>query len=159
MILALLSIIEAGWRSCSPRRPRRNRRVLEPVFSNGTTPPKPPATVSNSASPPSPFSSLSAASSSPTFSTTRKPGTAASYAAKFPALYRTVENKFYIDEIYQAVIVTPLLMFSRLRPWHLVRWSVINGSGYGAGAATRGLGALVAAFSRKHSLLRWLART
>jgi NADH-quinone oxidoreductase subunit L len=73
----------------------------------------------------------------------KKPLTAASYAAKYPALYRIVSNKFYIDEIYQAAIVTPLLMFSRLVLGTLVDGGLVNGSGYGAGAATRGLGSLV----------------
>jgi NADH-quinone oxidoreductase subunit L len=73
----------------------------------------------------------------------KKPLTAAGYAKKFPALYRLVENKFYIDEIYQALIVTPLLMFSRLILGTLVDGGFIGGSVYGAGAATRGLGALV----------------
>lgn len=72
----------------------------------------------------------------------KKPGTAASYAQKFPALYRLVENKFYIDEIYQALIVTPLLIFSRLILGTLVDGGLVNGSGFAAGASARGLGAL-----------------
>jgi NADH-quinone oxidoreductase subunit L len=73
----------------------------------------------------------------------KKPLTAASYAAKYPTLYRIVSNKFYVDAIYQAAIVTPLLVFSRLILGTLVDGGFINGSGYGAGAATRGLGSLV----------------
>jgi NADH-quinone oxidoreductase subunit L len=73
----------------------------------------------------------------------KKPGTAASYATRFPTLYRIVENKFYTDEIYQAIFVTPLLVFSRLVLGTLFDGAVVNGSAYGAGAATRGLGALV----------------
>ncbi|QNI35721.1 NADH-quinone oxidoreductase subunit L [Edaphobacter albus] len=73
----------------------------------------------------------------------KKPGTAASYAQKFPALYRLVENKFYVDEIYQALIVTPLLVFSRLILGTLVDGGLVNGSGYAAGASALGLGALV----------------
>lgn len=72
----------------------------------------------------------------------KKPGTAASYAQKFPALYRVVENKFYVDEIYQALIVTPLLIFSRLILGTLVDGGLVNGSGFAAGASARGLGAL-----------------
>jgi NADH-quinone oxidoreductase subunit L len=73
----------------------------------------------------------------------KKPGTAASFAQRFSALYRLVENKFYVDEIYQAVIVTPLLMFSRLILGGLVDGGLVNGSGYTAGASARGLGSLV----------------
>ena len=72
----------------------------------------------------------------------KKPGTAASYARQFPALYRLVENKFYIDEIYQTIIVTPLLIFSRIVLGLIVDGGVVNGSGFTAGASARGLGAL-----------------
>ncbi len=72
----------------------------------------------------------------------KKPGTAASYARQFPALYRLVENKFYVDEIYQAVIVTPLLIFARTVLGLIVDGGVVNGSGATAGASARGLGLL-----------------
>lgn len=72
----------------------------------------------------------------------KKPGTAASYARQFPALYRLVENKFYIDEIYQAIIVTPLLIFARIVLGLIVDGGVVNGSGATAGASARGLGSL-----------------
>jgi NADH-quinone oxidoreductase subunit L len=73
----------------------------------------------------------------------KKPRTAAALAARMPALYRLVENKFYIDEIYTAVFVTPLLMFSRLILGGLIDGGIISGSGAAAGATASGLGALV----------------
>jgi NADH-quinone oxidoreductase subunit L len=73
----------------------------------------------------------------------KKPRTAAALAAKAPALYRLVENKFYIDQIYTAVIVTPLLMFTRFILGGLIDGGIINGSGAAAGATASGLGALV----------------
>ena len=73
----------------------------------------------------------------------KKPGTAATYAQRFPALYRLVDNKFYIDEIYSAVIITPLLMFSRIILGALIDGGIVNGSGAAAGATTRGLSSLV----------------
>ncbi len=73
----------------------------------------------------------------------RKPGTAASLARRFPALYRLVENKFYVDEIYSALIVTPLQMFTRIFLGGLVDAVIVNGSGAAAGAGTRGLSSLV----------------
>jgi NADH-quinone oxidoreductase subunit L len=73
----------------------------------------------------------------------RKPGTAAALAQRAPALYRLVDNKFYIDEIYGAVIVGPLLMFSRLFLSGLIDSGIVNGSGATAGATTRGFSALV----------------
>jgi NADH-quinone oxidoreductase subunit L len=73
----------------------------------------------------------------------KKPRTAAALAARIPALYRLVENKFYIDEIYSAVIVGPLLMFSRLFLGGLIDRGIVSGSGAAAGAGTRGLSSLV----------------
>ena len=69
----------------------------------------------------------------------KKPGTAAAYAKKAPGLYRLVENKFYIDELYNAAIITPLLMFTRLILGGLIDSGLVNGSGSLAGATTRGL--------------------
>jgi NADH-quinone oxidoreductase subunit L len=73
----------------------------------------------------------------------KKPRTAAALAARMPAFYRLVVNKFYIDEIYTAVFVTPLLMFSRLILSGLIDGGIISGSGAAAGATASGLGALV----------------
>jgi NADH-quinone oxidoreductase subunit L len=73
----------------------------------------------------------------------KKPRTAAAIAGRFPALYRLVENKFYIDEIYSAVIVSPLLMFSRLFLGGLIDGGVVDGSGAAAGGVTKGLSSLV----------------
>jgi NADH-quinone oxidoreductase subunit L len=73
----------------------------------------------------------------------KKPGTAAALAQRAPALYRLVENKFYIDETYGAVIVRPLLMFSRIFLGGIVDGGIVNGSGAAAGATTRGLSSLV----------------
>jgi NADH-quinone oxidoreductase subunit L len=73
----------------------------------------------------------------------KKPRTAAALAGRAPAVYRLVENKFYIDEIYSAVIVTPLLMFSRLFLGGLIDGGLVNGAGAAAGGTTRGLSSLV----------------
>jgi NADH-quinone oxidoreductase subunit L len=73
----------------------------------------------------------------------KKPGTAAALAQRAPALYRLVDHKFYIDEIYGAVIIAPLLMFSRLFLGGIVDSGIVNGAGAAAGATTRGFSALV----------------
>ena len=49
----------------------------------------------------------------------------------------------YIDEIYSAIIVTPLLMFSRLFLGGLIDGGIVNGSGAAAGATTKGFSSLV----------------
>jgi NADH-quinone oxidoreductase subunit L len=73
----------------------------------------------------------------------KKRGTAATLAERVPALYRLVENKFYIDEVYGAVIVSPLLMFSRFVLGGLIDGGIVSGSGAAAGATTKGLSSLV----------------
>jgi NADH-quinone oxidoreductase subunit L len=73
----------------------------------------------------------------------KKPGTAAALAQRAPALYNLVQNKFYIDEVYSALIISPLLMFSRLFLGGLVDGGLVNGSAAAASATTRGLGSLV----------------
>jgi NADH-quinone oxidoreductase subunit L len=73
----------------------------------------------------------------------KKPRTAAALAGRAPALYRLVDHKFYIDEIYRALIITPLLMFSRIFLGGLVDGGIVNGSGAAVGATTRGLSSLV----------------
>jgi NADH-quinone oxidoreductase subunit L len=73
----------------------------------------------------------------------KKPRTAAALAARAPALYRLVENKFYIDEVYSAVIVTPLMMFSRLFLGGLIDGGIVNGAGAAAGGTTKGFSSLV----------------
>jgi NADH-quinone oxidoreductase subunit L len=88
-----------------------------------------------------------------------EPGTASALAKKAPAIYRLVENKFYIDEIYSAVIVTPLLMFTRIFLGGLVDSILVNGSAKAAGATTRGLSGLTSRIQSGNirSYAGWLA--
>jgi NADH-quinone oxidoreductase subunit L len=72
----------------------------------------------------------------------KKPRTAAAIAGRFPALYRVVENKFYVDEIY-GVLVTVVLTLTRFFLGGLIDTGIVNGSGAAAGATTRGLSSLV----------------
>jgi NADH-quinone oxidoreductase subunit L len=71
-----------------------------------------------------------------------KPGTSTALAAKFKPVYTLVENKFYVDEIYSAFLITPLLMASRLLLAGLVDRGVVNGVPAATSAGVRGLGAL-----------------
>ena len=72
----------------------------------------------------------------------RRPGVTAAIEKRFPALYRLVLNKFYVDEFYSAVIVKPLLAFSRFALGGVVDTGIVNGSAAAAGATTRGLSKL-----------------
>ncbi len=49
------------------------------------------------------------------------------WAARFPAVHRLLVNKYYVDEIYDAVIVKPLAALSRFF-WKVVDSFVIDGS-------------------------------
>ena len=69
----------------------------------------------------------------------KKPGSATALALKVKPLYSLVANKYWVDEIYGAFIVTPLLMFSRLILGGFVETGLVNGSGSLAAATTRGL--------------------
>jgi NADH-quinone oxidoreductase subunit L len=146
-ILALLSII-GGWVGVPAALGGHNEieHFLEPVFSTGGIAGAGAATTNSSLE-------LALAAVSVLVALAglgiayafyyKKPGTAAALAQRTPALYRLVENKFYIDELYSAVIVSPLLMFSRIFLGGLVDGGIVNGSSAAAGATTRGLGSLV----------------
>ncbi len=68
----------------------------------------------------------------------QRPGTLGARAAGNP-LYRLVSHKYYIDEVYQTVVVLPVMMLSRLA-FIAFDQGVVNGSGNLAGFVTRSLG-------------------
>ncbi len=72
----------------------------------------------------------------------RKPGSSTALAAKYKPVYALVENKFYIDEIYSAFILAPIMMVSRLLLAGLVDKGVVNGVPAATSAGVRGLGGL-----------------
>jgi NADH-quinone oxidoreductase subunit L len=71
-----------------------------------------------------------------------RPGTSTKLAASFKPVYTLFENKFYVDEIYSAVIITPLMVLSRLFLAGLVDSGVANGVPAATAAGVRGLGSL-----------------
>jgi NADH-quinone oxidoreductase subunit L len=71
-----------------------------------------------------------------------KPGTSTVVAAKLKPVYTLLENKFYVDEIYSAFIVTPIMMVSRLLLAGLVDQGVVTGIPAASSAGIRGLGGL-----------------
>jgi NADH-quinone oxidoreductase subunit L len=68
----------------------------------------------------------------------RKPGTAAELAKKFAPIYNLVNHKYWVDEIYGRFLVTPLLAISRLLLNGLIDGGIIQGTGSGLAASTRG---------------------
>jgi NADH-quinone oxidoreductase subunit L len=73
----------------------------------------------------------------------RKPGTAAALAKKFAPVYSLVDHKFWVDEIYGRLLITPLLAFSRLILSGLVDGGIIQGTSTGLAVSTRGSSWLV----------------
>jgi NADH-quinone oxidoreductase subunit L len=144
-VLAILSVI-GGWVGISSAMGGHNEieHFLDPVFSTG-------AAVEVAAANHGLELGLAAISvlvaltgvGIAYFFYCRKPGTSTALAKGAPALYNLVQNKFYIDEIYSAVIVTPLLMFSRLALGGVVDGGIVNGFGAAAGAITKGFSSLV----------------
>ncbi len=70
----------------------------------------------------------------------RKPGTAAALAARFKPLYNLLDHKYWVDEIYGRLIVSPLLMLSRIVLGGLVDGLIVQGTGATLAGSTRGLG-------------------
>jgi NADH-quinone oxidoreductase subunit L len=59
------------------------------------------------------------------------------------ALYLLLLNKYYVDEIYAALIVRPLLWVSTNVLWHVVDEGAIDGIVNGTATVARGTGAEV----------------
>jgi len=89
----------------------------------------------------------------------RKPGSATELAMRARPLYETLENKYWVDELYQSFIVLPLLMLTRGVLELIFERGVVNGSGRASAMVTRGF----AWFARKQisgnirSYAGWLA--
>jgi NADH-quinone oxidoreductase subunit L len=59
---------------------------------------------------------------------------------RFNAAYVTLENKYYVDELYAATIVRPIIGFSRAVLWRFVDVTVIDGSVNNGAHAVREVG-------------------
>jgi NADH-quinone oxidoreductase subunit L len=68
----------------------------------------------------------------------RRSNAAASLARSFSALYTLLLNKYYVDEIYDAVIVQPIKRVSVDGLWKAVDVGLIDGSVNGVGGVVRG---------------------
>ena len=69
----------------------------------------------------------------------KNPGKPAEIAAKFPRLHAASLNKWYVDELYEAVILRPLVFVSRQVLWAIVDAEIIDGAVNGAAKVARGL--------------------
>jgi NADH-quinone oxidoreductase subunit L len=72
-----------------------------------------------------------------------KPGLPDRLAATFSGLYKLIYNKYFVDEIYAAVVVNPVVSGSREVLWKVVDVTVIDGAVNGAGNRARGIGGVL----------------
>jgi NADH-quinone oxidoreductase subunit L len=72
-----------------------------------------------------------------------KPGMADSLAESLGGLYKWVYNKWYVDEIYDAAIVKPVVEGSRTFLWKAGDAGLIDGLVNGVGYAARGVGGVL----------------
>lgn len=69
-----------------------------------------------------------------------RPGLADAIADRLNGLYRLVYNKYFVDEIYDAAVVRPLVEGSRTVLWRGVDNGLVDGIVNGVGAWSRGVG-------------------
>jgi NADH-quinone oxidoreductase subunit L len=88
-----------------------------------------------------------------------KPELPGKIVKQFHGLYELVLHKYWVDEVYGAVIVAPVLFFSRFVLNLLIDRGIIDGSAYAAGMTTQGFGAIVARIQSGNirSYAGWLA--
>ena len=73
----------------------------------------------------------------------RKPELPGKLAKQFSGVYSLVLNKYWIDELYTAVVVRPLTVFARIGLWWTVDKGLVDGSAYAAAGGAMGLAAIV----------------
>ncbi len=71
------------------------------------------------------------------------PSLADSLAAGFGWMYRLVLNKFYVDELYNAIVVRPVVQGSRTLLWRGIDVGVIDGAANGIGNRACGIGGVL----------------
>ncbi len=72
-----------------------------------------------------------------------KPGMADSFASSIGGLYTAVYNKWYVDEIYDATVVNPLIEGSRTVLWKGADAGLIDGIVNGAGHVAQRVGSVL----------------
>ncbi|MGD0359379.1 MAG: NADH-quinone oxidoreductase subunit L [Bryobacteraceae bacterium] len=72
-----------------------------------------------------------------------KPGLPDQIVATFGGLYKLVYNKYFVDEIYDAVVVNPVVGGSREVLWKGVDAAIIDGAVNGVGSQARGIGGVL----------------
>jgi NADH-quinone oxidoreductase subunit L len=71
------------------------------------------------------------------------PGLPDQVAATCSGLYKLIYNKYFVDEIYEAAVVNPVVAGSREVLWKVVDVGIIDGAVNGAGSQARGIGGVL----------------
>ena len=142
IVLALLSVV-GGWVGIPAALGGNNQieRFLGPVFANGTASKAVATTTGHGLELVLAVISVLVALAGFYIAYVfyyEKPGRAAALAERNKAAYNLVKNKYWVDELYGAFLITPLLMFTRVSEL-IVDGGLVDGSGAAAGATTRGL--------------------
>jgi len=89
----------------------------------------------------------------------RKPERPAQLVAKVPGLYNLIANKYYVDEIYGALFVKPLLAFSRYFLGWVVDTGILGGAAWLLGGTANFSGAILQRWQSGNlrSYAAWLA--
>jgi len=72
-----------------------------------------------------------------------KRGLADSVSKAFGGLYTLVYNKYFVDEVYDAAVVEPLIEGSRTVLWRGIDAGLIDGTVNGVGKRSRGIGSIL----------------
>ena len=72
-----------------------------------------------------------------------QPGIADGIANSFSGLYKLIYNKYFVDELYDSVVVEPMIDGSRVFLWRTVDARGIDGIVNGAGKTARGIGGIL----------------
>ncbi len=72
-----------------------------------------------------------------------KRGLADSFAKAMNGFYTLVYNKYYVDELYNAVVVRPLVAISRVVLWRGIDAGLIDGTVNAVGTRSRGVGSIL----------------
>jgi NADH-quinone oxidoreductase subunit L len=72
-----------------------------------------------------------------------RPGSADAVAGSFGGLYNLVYNKYFVDEIYDAAVVQPVVEGSRAGLWRIVDAGLIDGAVNGVATVARGVGGVL----------------
>jgi NADH-quinone oxidoreductase subunit L len=72
-----------------------------------------------------------------------RPGMAGSLAGSMKGIYTLIYNKYFVDEIYDATVVNPLVKGSRMALWKGVDAGLIDGAVNGIGSRAQGIGGVL----------------